>query len=81
MAQKTVLITGTSTGIGAACVARQAAAGWKVYAGVRKVEDGERLVETLDGDIVPVRSIDELPRYPLGLNWALADDPSQRLFW
>ena len=27
---KTVLITGTSTGIGAACVKRQAAAGWKV---------------------------------------------------
>jgi NAD(P)-dependent dehydrogenase (short-subunit alcohol dehydrogenase family) len=54
MAQETVLITGTSTGIGAACVSRQAAAGWKVYAGVRKVEDGEHLVETLDGDIVPV---------------------------
>jgi NAD(P)-dependent dehydrogenase (short-subunit alcohol dehydrogenase family) len=54
VAQKTVLITGTSTGIGAACAARQATAGWKVYAGVRRVEDGEHLVETLDGDIVPV---------------------------
>ncbi len=34
-----------------------------------------------DSDIVPVRSISDIPRYPLGLNWALAADPSQRLFW
>ena len=52
---KTVLITGTSTGIGAACVKRQAEAGWKVYAGVRKPEDGERLVAEYSGDIVPVQ--------------------------
>lgn len=32
---KTVLITGTSTGIGAACVEALADAGWRVYAGVR----------------------------------------------
>ena len=54
MAQKVVLITGTSTGIGEACVARQAAAGWRVYAGVRKPEDGERLVSSISGDVVPV---------------------------
>lgn len=54
MAQKTVLITGTSTGIGAACVARQAEAGWKVYAGVRKSEDGERLADSVSGDVIPV---------------------------
>ena len=54
MAKKTVLITGTSTGIGAACVARQAAAGWKVYAGVRRSEDGERLVSTIPGEVIPV---------------------------
>lgn len=54
MAAKTVLITGTSTGIGAACVARQAGAGWRVYAGVRKVEDGERLVDQTEGDVVPL---------------------------
>ena len=54
MAQKTVLITGTSTGIGAACVARQALAGWKVYAGVRKHEDGERLLAQVTGDVTPV---------------------------
>ena len=54
MTTKSVLITGTSTGIGAACVARQAKAGWKVYAGVRKHEDGERLVAAIDGDVTPV---------------------------
>lgn len=54
MAQKTVLITGTSTGIGAACAARQALTGWKVYAGVRKEEDGERLLAQVTGDVIPV---------------------------
>ncbi|MEZ5226327.1 MAG: SDR family NAD(P)-dependent oxidoreductase [Acidimicrobiales bacterium] len=43
LAPKTVLITGTSSGIGAACVARQAEAGWRVYTGVRNDADGERL--------------------------------------
>ena len=54
MTQKTVLITGTSSGIGAACVMRQARAGWRVYAGVRRPEDGERLVSAAAGDVVPV---------------------------
>ena len=54
-AKKTVLITGTSTGIGAACVKRQAEAGWRVYAGVRKPEDGERLVEAYGDNVVPVQ--------------------------
>lgn len=54
MASKTVLITGTSSGIGAACVSRQAGAGWKVYAGVRKAEDGERLTSEVGGDVIPV---------------------------
>ena len=54
MAQRSVLITGSSTGIGEACTARMAAAGWRVYAGVRKAADGERLVTTHSGDIEPV---------------------------
>ena len=54
MAQRSVLITGSSTGIGEACTARMAAAGWRVYAGVRKPADGERLVATHSGDIEPV---------------------------
>ena len=55
MAPKTVLITGTSSGIGAACAKRQAEAGWKVYAGVRKPADGERLVDQIQGDVVPIQ--------------------------
>lgn len=54
MTGRTVLITGTSTGIGAACVARLAPKGWRVYAGVRREEDGERLAASVDGDVVPV---------------------------
>lgn len=50
----TVLITGTSTGIGEACVARLATADWTVYAGVRRTEDGDRLKAQHDGDIRPV---------------------------
>ena len=50
---KTVLITGTSTGIGRACVERMAADGWTVYAGVRKQADGDD-VATISGDVRPV---------------------------
>lgn len=39
-----VLVTGASTGIGEACVHLLAERGDRVYAGVRRVEDGERLV-------------------------------------
>jgi NAD(P)-dependent dehydrogenase (short-subunit alcohol dehydrogenase family) len=48
------LITGTSTGIGEACVKRLAAEGWHVYAGVRRAEDGDRLVAAHTGTIVPL---------------------------
>ena len=54
MDRRTVLITGTSSGIGAACVQRLARAGWRVYAGVRRPEDGERLKSEVTGDVVPV---------------------------
>jgi short-subunit dehydrogenase len=55
MATKTVLISGTSTGIGAACAARMAAAGWKVYGGVRNKVDGDTLTEQVSGDVIPVQ--------------------------
>lgn len=54
MATKSVLISGSSTGIGEACVARLAGAGWKVYAGVRKPVDGDKLTNAYTGDIEPV---------------------------
>lgn len=51
---KTVLVTGTSTGIGAACVERLAADGWTVFAGVRREGDADRLRREVPGDVRPV---------------------------
>jgi NAD(P)-dependent dehydrogenase (short-subunit alcohol dehydrogenase family) len=50
----TALITGTSTGIGKACVARLAAGGWTVFATVRRAEDADRLKAEISGDVRPV---------------------------
>ncbi|MEL6858634.1 MAG: SDR family oxidoreductase [Pseudomonadota bacterium] len=41
---KTVLITGASTGIGRSAAEHLAQQGWQVFAGVRKLKDGEPLV-------------------------------------
>jgi NAD(P)-dependent dehydrogenase (short-subunit alcohol dehydrogenase family) len=51
-ARKHTLVTGCSSGIGRATVLRLAAAGQHVYAGVRKPEDGERLVQAATGGAV-----------------------------
>lgn len=40
---RSVLITGASTGIGRACALRLDSKGWRVFAGVRKPEDGDAL--------------------------------------
>jgi len=53
--ERTVLVTGSSTGIGAACVARLASIGYRVYAGVRRDEDGERLRLEHGPSVEPVR--------------------------
>jgi NAD(P)-dependent dehydrogenase (short-subunit alcohol dehydrogenase family) len=50
----TALVTGTSTGIGEACVLRLAAKGWTVFAGVRRDADGDRLKASAGGDVRPV---------------------------
>jgi NAD(P)-dependent dehydrogenase (short-subunit alcohol dehydrogenase family) len=44
-----VVITGASTGIGAACALRLARDGFHVFAGVRRPEDGERLLHATRG--------------------------------
>ncbi len=49
-----VLVTGASTGIGAACALTLADMGWHVYAGVRKPEDGQALQSRSNGQIRPV---------------------------
>jgi NAD(P)-dependent dehydrogenase (short-subunit alcohol dehydrogenase family) len=48
------LVTGASTGIGEACVARLATAGWTVFAGVRRETDGDALTTRYAGDVRPV---------------------------
>ena len=42
-ALRSVVITGASTGIGAAASKSLARQGWRVFAGVRREEDGEKL--------------------------------------
>jgi NAD(P)-dependent dehydrogenase (short-subunit alcohol dehydrogenase family) len=49
----TVVVTGTSTGIGAAAAAELARHGFRVFAGVRQAAHGERL-PSLSDEIVPV---------------------------
>ncbi|MFT6461870.1 MAG: NAD(P)-dependent dehydrogenase (short-subunit alcohol dehydrogenase family) [Maricaulis maris] len=52
--QPSAVVTGASTGIGAACAKRLVDEGWRVFAGVRKNEDGERLKAELGANLVPV---------------------------
>jgi NAD(P)-dependent dehydrogenase (short-subunit alcohol dehydrogenase family) len=52
--ERCVLITGASTGIGAAAALRLAGAGWTVFAGVRKLEDGAALGGVGTADLRPL---------------------------
>lgn len=50
----TVLITGASTGIGEACALELDRRGWRVFAGVRSAEAGERLRKHASDRLVPL---------------------------
>lgn len=52
--QEAVVVTGAAKGIGRACVIRLARSGFRVYAGVRKLEDGEALRTEGGANIVPL---------------------------
>jgi NAD(P)-dependent dehydrogenase (short-subunit alcohol dehydrogenase family) len=51
---RSVLVTGSSTGIGRATALRLDAAGWRVFAGVRKQEDADSLCAAGSGRLTPV---------------------------
>jgi NAD(P)-dependent dehydrogenase (short-subunit alcohol dehydrogenase family) len=53
-ARPAVLVTGASKGIGEACALLLAREGFRVYAGVRRAEDGEALQQHGVGDVVPI---------------------------
>jgi len=49
---KSVVITGTSSGIGRSCVTKMQRAGWRVFATVRKAADRDKL--QVEADVIPV---------------------------
>lgn len=51
---RSVLVTGTSTGIGRSTALRLASSGWRVFAGVRKDADGKALVAAAEGELEPL---------------------------
>jgi NAD(P)-dependent dehydrogenase (short-subunit alcohol dehydrogenase family) len=51
---RSVLITGTSTGIGRSTALRLASSGWRVFAGVRKDLDGRTLASEAEGALEPL---------------------------
>jgi NAD(P)-dependent dehydrogenase (short-subunit alcohol dehydrogenase family) len=51
---QSVVVTGSSTGIGEGCALRLDKMGWRVFAGVRKVEDGESLKRKASERLIPI---------------------------
>jgi NAD(P)-dependent dehydrogenase (short-subunit alcohol dehydrogenase family) len=54
MENKTVVITGASSGIGRAAVSQMIRSGWQVFAGVRKASDADKLQSEAGPNVTPV---------------------------
>ena len=52
--ERSVVITGASSGIGRAAVARMVQSGWRVYGTVRKKQDGESLRSEFGAAVTPI---------------------------
>jgi NAD(P)-dependent dehydrogenase (short-subunit alcohol dehydrogenase family) len=52
--KKSVVITGASSGIGRASALRMFKAGWRVFAAVRKMDDGKKLQSEISQEITPL---------------------------
>ena len=52
---KSVVITGSSSGIGRACALALDCKGFRVFAGVRKHADGEALRQVASASLIPVQ--------------------------
>ena len=52
--KRTVVITGASSGIGRSSVSRMVQSGWRVFATVRKEQDGDQLRSDFGTIITPV---------------------------
>lgn len=53
--KKSILVTGTSTGIGRSVALDLAASGWRVFASVRKSADAKDLQAEADGELIPLQ--------------------------
>ena len=51
---KSILITGSSTGIGAAICEHFSDIGWRVFGSVRNIKDGEKLAEICGENFIPL---------------------------
>ncbi len=51
--KKAVVVTGASSGIGRACVSALVHSGWRVFATVRKPQDGDKLQAAFGADLMP----------------------------
>jgi NAD(P)-dependent dehydrogenase (short-subunit alcohol dehydrogenase family) len=62
---KSVLITGSSSGIGLSCALYFAQIGYKVFAGVRKKKDKDKLVSYKNPNLIPVFPLDLKNQYDI----------------